>query len=315
MENLQKRQTKLQKRQTIKKRQMKPVSNAIPNLQQRYRIFKEIDYPYMMRNVEVQKDEDDRLVEAIQKAFEIPSKTPEQIADKALLKAQYSGKSYPIYTDDEIFDMIERKNYLEPLFDEYGSFGSFDSHGSGGVYFRKESMETPYDVFFRSEPVEVPTVSTHNMSPEDRIDALVDKMDSVISLNSVQKKQDFSTQTSRPYTRKGRPPKRDLFDVNDTNDNQTAKVNIAKVVGKYVKALPVRKDFIEKQRVSAEKRQNLIKEVFLRNLQRLREDREKQTQLLSLNGSPKRIESQFIVYDAKRNSPAIERQSLLFDTD
>lgn len=307
MENLMKRQTK---RAPMKKRQIKPVPNAIPNLEQRYRIFKEIDYPYMMRNVDVQKNEEDRLIEAIQKAFEIPSKTPEEIADKALLQAQYSGKSYPIYTDEDVFNMKSRY-YLEPLFDDYD-----DEVFIGGKPFDSVS-ETPYDVFFRSEPVEVPT----KVDKEDpRIASLLNKIDTLSFAPSPARTNliDYGTETSKPYTRRGRPPKnvegtqaksaKSAKSEKSEKPSKEAK-NIGDIIGKYVRAKQPRNEYIQKKKTA-----DLTKELFERNIQQLKEDeRQRKTQLLSLTGSPSRIQAKFSVYDAMRNSLASERQSLLFD--
>jgi hypothetical protein len=278
MENLQKRQTK---KAPIKKRQIKPIPNAIPNLEQRYRIFKEIDYPYMMRNVEVQKNEEDRLVDAIQKAFEIPSKTPEQIADKALLEAQYYGKSYPLYTDEDVFNT----RYSKTLFDDYDD-----------------------ELFIRSEPIQVPNVTRE----DPRIAPLINKIDT-LSFNPSPARTnliDFATETSAPHTRRGRPPKKQAAEAaaksgKPAKPSKEAK-NIGDIIGKYVRAKPVRKEYIERKKAA-----DLRKDLIERNMQ---------TQLLnvtgnrSLIGTPKEIQSQFIVYDAMRNSPAIERQALLFDS-
>jgi hypothetical protein len=281
MENLQKRQTK---KAPIKKRQIKPIPNAIPNLEQRYRIFKEINYPYMMRNVEVQKNEEDRLIDAIQKAFEIHEKTPEEIADKALLEAQYYGKSYPLYTDEDVFNT----RYSKTLFDDYDD-----------------------EVFFRSEPIQVPNVTRE----DPRIAPLINKIDT-LSFNPSPARTnliDFATETSAPYTRRGRPPKKQAAGAAAKSGKPAAKPskeakNIGDIIGKYVRAKPVRKEYIERKKAA-----DLRKDLIERNIQ--------QTQLLNVTGSrslissPKDIRTQFLVYDAMRNSPAIERQSLLFDTD
>lgn len=98
---------KAKKKSSMKKRQIRDVPNAIPNQEQRFRIFKEIDYPYMMRNVETQNEED-KMVKALREVFGIKEKTPEMIADEALEKSVIKGRSYPLYTDAELTQQEKR---------------------------------------------------------------------------------------------------------------------------------------------------------------------------------------------------------------
>ncbi|HEY9702623.1 MAG TPA: hypothetical protein V6C58_09265 [Allocoleopsis sp.] len=117
---------KKKKQKEMKKRQINDVPNATPSEQQRFRIFKEIKYPYLMRNVQVQNEED-KMIKTLRELFNIKEKTPEIVAEEALKKAQGKGRSYRIYSDEElkkmeeITDMIKKdplidiENYNDPL--------------------------------------------------------------------------------------------------------------------------------------------------------------------------------------------------------
>ena len=95
------------KKSKMQKRQIKSIPNAVPSQEQQFRIFQGIDYPYMMRNVEIQNEED-KMVRALREVFGIKEKTPEMVADEALEKSVIKGRSYPIYTDEELTQQERR---------------------------------------------------------------------------------------------------------------------------------------------------------------------------------------------------------------
>lgn len=95
------------KKSKMQKRQIKSIPNAVPSEKQQFRIFQNIDYPYMMRNVEIQNEED-KMVRALREVFGIKEKTPEMIANEALEKSVIKGRSYPIYTDEELTQQEKR---------------------------------------------------------------------------------------------------------------------------------------------------------------------------------------------------------------
>lgn len=97
---------KKKKQKEMKKRQINDVPDAIPSQEQRFRIFKEIKYPYLMRNVQVQNEED-KMIKSLREVFGIKEKTPEMVAEEALKKAQGKGRSYRIYSDEELKKMTE----------------------------------------------------------------------------------------------------------------------------------------------------------------------------------------------------------------
>lgn len=97
---------KKKKQKEMKKRQINDVPDAIPSQEQRFRIFKEIKYPYLMRNVQVQNEED-KMIKTLRELFNIKEKTPEIVAEEALKKAQGKGRSYRIYSDEELKKMTE----------------------------------------------------------------------------------------------------------------------------------------------------------------------------------------------------------------
>lgn len=98
---------KAKKKSSMKKRQIKDIPNAIPNQAQRFRIFKEIDYPYLMRNVETQNEED-KMIRALREVFGIKEKTPEVVAEEALEKSVIKGRSYPTFTEEEMTQQEKR---------------------------------------------------------------------------------------------------------------------------------------------------------------------------------------------------------------
>jgi hypothetical protein len=110
------------KKSTIKKKQINDVPNAIPSQEQKFRVFKEIDYPYLMRDVQIQNQED-KLIKSLREVFGIKEKTPEIVAEEALKKAEGKGRSnplYPLYTDpigekkiQEITEMIKSDPLME----------------------------------------------------------------------------------------------------------------------------------------------------------------------------------------------------------
>lgn len=111
---------KEKKKSTIKKRQINDVPNATPSQEQKFRMFREIDYPYLMRNVQIQNQED-KLIKSLREVFGIKEKTPEMIAEEALKKAEGKGRSNALYTDpiekkkiQQITEMIKS----DPLIDQ-----------------------------------------------------------------------------------------------------------------------------------------------------------------------------------------------------
>lgn len=98
---------KAKKKSSMKKRQIRDVPNAIPSQEQRFRIFKEIDYPYLMRNVETQNEED-KMIRALREVFGIKEKTPEVVAEEALEKSVIKGRSYPTFTEEEMTQQEKR---------------------------------------------------------------------------------------------------------------------------------------------------------------------------------------------------------------
>ena len=116
------------KKSKMQKRQIKSIPNAVPSQEQQFRIFQGIDYPYMMRNVEIQNEED-KMVRALREVFGIKEKTPEMVADEALEKSVIKGRSYPIYTDEELTQQERRAraiNRSESLRRIAGVSGLFD---------------------------------------------------------------------------------------------------------------------------------------------------------------------------------------------
>jgi len=99
------------KKSKMQKRQIKSIPNAVPSQEQQFRIFQNIDYPYMMRNVEVQNEED-KMVRALREVFGIKEKTPEMVADEAIQKAYSKGRSYPLYTDAELTEQEKRARII-----------------------------------------------------------------------------------------------------------------------------------------------------------------------------------------------------------
>lgn len=95
------------KQKKVEKRKIKSIPNAVPSQEQQFRIFQNIDYPYMMRNVAIQ-DEEDKMVKALREVFGIKEKTPEMVAEEALQKSVIKGRSYPLYTDEELTQQEKR---------------------------------------------------------------------------------------------------------------------------------------------------------------------------------------------------------------
>jgi hypothetical protein len=88
------------KKSKMQKKQIKSIPNATPSQEQQFRIFQNIDYPYLMRNVEIQ--EEDKMVKALKEVFGIKEKTPEMVADEAIEKSYGKSRSFPLYTDAEL---------------------------------------------------------------------------------------------------------------------------------------------------------------------------------------------------------------------
>lgn len=95
------------KKSKVQKKQIKSIPNAVPSQEQQFRIFQNIDYPYMMRNVAIQ-DEEDKIIKALREVFGIKEKTPAMVADEALEKSVIKGRSYPLYTDEELTQQEKR---------------------------------------------------------------------------------------------------------------------------------------------------------------------------------------------------------------
>ena len=60
-----------------------------------------------MRNVAIQ-DEEDKMIKALREVFGIKEKTPEMVAEEALQKSVIKGRSYPLYTDEELTQQERR---------------------------------------------------------------------------------------------------------------------------------------------------------------------------------------------------------------
>lgn len=122
------RQEDKKKKNNVKKRTINSIPNAVPSQQQQFRIFKEIDYPYLMRNVKVQ-NQDDNMIKSLREIFGIAEKTPELVADEALEKSVIKGRSYPLYTDEELTRHEKRVKALnsdDRLIKYAGVLGLFD---------------------------------------------------------------------------------------------------------------------------------------------------------------------------------------------
>lgn len=100
------RKDKGKKRSTYKKRDIKDIPNAYPTIEQQYRIFKEIDYPYLMRDVGIQGDDelyDDKLINTLREGLGIKKMTPELVAERALEEGRkyQNVASHTIYSPTE----------------------------------------------------------------------------------------------------------------------------------------------------------------------------------------------------------------------
>lgn len=100
------RKDKGKKRSTYKKRDIKNIPNAYPTIEQQYRIFTEIDYPYLMRNVGIQGDDelyDDKLINTLREGLGIKKMTPELVAERALEEGRkyQNVASHTIYSPTE----------------------------------------------------------------------------------------------------------------------------------------------------------------------------------------------------------------------
>ncbi len=115
------------KKSKMQKKQIKSIPNATPSQEQQFRIFQNIDYPYLMRNVEIQ--EEDKMVKALKEVFGIKEKTPEMVADEAIEKSYGKSRSFPLYTDAELTQQELRAraiNRSESLRKIAGVSGLFD---------------------------------------------------------------------------------------------------------------------------------------------------------------------------------------------
>ena len=121
---------KKKKPKSIEKKKNKSIPNATPSQEQQFRIFQNIDYPYMMRNVEIQ--EEDKMVKALREVLGIKDKTPEIVAEEAIQKSYGKSRSFPLYTDEELTQQelraraINRDNDLREIASVSGLYDDDD---------------------------------------------------------------------------------------------------------------------------------------------------------------------------------------------
>jgi hypothetical protein len=86
----------------MKKKQIKSIPNAEPNIQQKWRMYKEIDEPYMLRDL-IAKEEDE-FVKQLRQAMGEEDKTQEQMDLENIIKAERKGlaKSGNVYSSSDI---------------------------------------------------------------------------------------------------------------------------------------------------------------------------------------------------------------------
>lgn len=328
---------KAKKKSSMKKRQIKDVPNAIPSEAQRFRIFKEIDYPYMMRDVQVQNDED-KMVKALREVFGIKEKTPEMVAEEALEKSYYKGKSYPLYTDEELTQQerrikaINSDNKLKKLVGVRGLFDDIDVGAEASLIppeLRKASEDySRYLRTFDSKYLEGSTPLSEIPYPKLDVEALEDKVASYGSLPRQEKKKEYSG--------RGRRPKQiNTLDIKLPKQNPIEKaLEEYEAVESAISGVPLTEAQRQKQRekiaintigrwakvgLAKEKlfnkmmERSIQQEAFNYNLEKMKKEREQQDKEMKQR---KEIERSFGLYESSRRARKEgEMASLLFDVD
>jgi hypothetical protein len=86
----------------MKRKQIKSIPNAEPNIQQKWRMYKEIDEPYMLRDL-IPKEEDE-FIKQLRQAMGEEDKTQEQMDLENIIKAERKGltKSGNVYSTGDL---------------------------------------------------------------------------------------------------------------------------------------------------------------------------------------------------------------------
>jgi hypothetical protein len=205
------------KKSKMQKKQIKSIPNAVPSQEQQFRIFQNIDYPYMMRNVEIQNEED-KMVRALREVFGIKEKTPEMIADEALEKSVIKGRSYPIYTDEELTQQERRAREINSdsdlrklagvsgLFDDEdrdapSAFNaSVDNYMSYLADFRREIWGEESKPIERSRGI-VPKTTYPGLTSQD-VDYIASLMNTTAKSNQVKNFNQDMEEMRAKYTQK-----------------------------------------------------------------------------------------------------------------